>query len=67
MSTFLDSYVLRVLFASPTRARGLEAGARRAPWLKTPPLCPYRPELHYVRGPGPALRGFAPVGAERRR
>jgi hypothetical protein len=67
MSTFLDSYVLRVLFANPTRARGLDAVARRGRWLRTSPLGPYRPELHYMRGRSPALREFAPVEAARRR
>jgi len=39
--------------ASPrTPARGLDAVARR--WRKM--LDPYRPELHYMRGPGPKWR-----------
>jgi hypothetical protein len=45
MSEFLASYVLRVLFATPSSAHGGNTTARR--WH------PYRPELHYMRGPGP--------------
>ena len=66
MSTFLDSYVLRVLFASPTRARGLEAAARRGRWLRTSPLCPYRTELHSMHGRSRA-RADASAEAARRR
>ena len=54
MSTFSDSYVSKVLFATPTPARGLETVARR--WLRTSLLDQYRPELHYMRGPGPKWR-----------
>ena len=56
MSTFADSYVSRVLFASPGSGRVLGASAKR--WRRlTPSLCdPYRPELHYMRGPGPKCR-----------
>jgi hypothetical protein len=49
MSAFSDSYVLRVLLATPMPARGLDVVARR--WRKM--FDPYRPELHYMRGPGP--------------
>jgi hypothetical protein len=51
-----DSYVLRVLFATPRAARGLEVAARRWRWLRTSLLDPYRPELYYMRGPGPKWR-----------
>lgn len=51
MSILLDSYVSRVLFATPTPARGLDADARRWRWLRSSLFDPYRPELHYMRGP----------------
>jgi len=56
MSTFSDSYVLKVLLATPTPTRGLETVARRWRWLRTSLLDPYQPELHYMRGPGPKWR-----------
>jgi hypothetical protein len=52
MTAFTDSYVLKVLLAPRTPARGLDGVARR--WRKM--LDPYRPELHYMRGPGPKWR-----------
>ena len=59
MSTFADSYVSRVLFASPVPARVLD-GWRR---LTTSLFDPYRPELHYMRGPGPKWRAKHARGA----
>jgi hypothetical protein len=56
MDTFSDSYVLRVLFATSTPARGPDTVARRWRWLTTSRVDPYRPELHYMRGPGPKWR-----------
>jgi hypothetical protein len=56
MSTFSDSYVSRVLFASPATGRGLDLAARRWRWLWSSLCDPYRPELHYMRGPGPKWR-----------
>jgi hypothetical protein len=56
MSTFSDSYVLRVLFATPATARGFDAAARRWRWLRPSLIDPYRPERHYMRGPGPKWR-----------
>ncbi len=52
MTALSDSYVLKVLLAPRTPARGLDAVAQR--WRKM--LDPYRPELHYMRGPGPKWR-----------
>jgi len=52
MSAFVDSYIWRVLF-SPPRANAV---ARRWRRLTTSLLDPYRPELHYMRGPGPKWR-----------
>jgi hypothetical protein len=63
MSTFADSYVSRVLFASPAPARVLGATARRRCRLTTSLFDPYRPELHYMRGPGPKWRAKHALGA----
>jgi len=52
MSALSDSYVARVLFATHRPAGALDAIARRWRWLRDP----YRPELHYMRGPGPKWR-----------
>jgi hypothetical protein len=56
MSTFKDSYVSRVLLASPVPGRVLGTTARRWRQLTTSLFDPYRPELHYMRGPGPKWR-----------
>ena len=56
MSAFSDSYVSRVLLATPPQGRGLDAVMRRWRWLRTSLVDPYRPELHYMRGPGPKWR-----------
>ena len=56
MNTFSDSYLSRVLFATPAPGRSLDAAARRWRWLRTSLFDPYRPELHYMRGPGPKWR-----------
>jgi hypothetical protein len=53
MTTFADSYVSRVLFATPAKGRGFDVVARRRRWLRSSLFDPYRPELHYMRGPGP--------------
>jgi hypothetical protein len=52
MSALSDSYVARVLFATHRPA---------APWTRSRgggACCgdPYRPELHYMQGPGPKWR-----------
>ena len=56
MSTFSDSYVPRLLFATPALDRVAGVTARRWRWLAAPLFDPYRPELHYMRGPGPKWR-----------
>jgi len=56
MSAFSDSYVSRVLLATPPQRRGLDVVMRRWRWLRTSLFDPYRPELHYMRGPGPKWR-----------
>jgi hypothetical protein len=55
MSTFSDSYMSRVLFATPAPGSSLHV-ARRWRWLRTSLFDSYRPELHYMRGPGPKWR-----------
>jgi hypothetical protein len=54
MSRFSDSHVSRVLFATPDRS--LDVAAQRWHWLRTSLFDSYRPELHYMRGPGPKWR-----------
>ena len=61
MSAF--SYVSRVLFLSPVPVRVLDATARRWRRLTTSLFDPYRPELHYMRGPGPRWRAKHARGA----
>jgi hypothetical protein len=56
MGAFSDSYVLRVLLATPRRARSMETVARRWRWLRTSAVDPYWPELYHMRGPGPKWR-----------
>jgi hypothetical protein len=54
MREWSDSYVSRVLFGTP--ARRADAIAQRWRRLTTSLVDPYRPELHYMRGPGPKWR-----------
>jgi hypothetical protein len=54
MREFSGSYVLRVLFATTTSGGG--PVARRWHRLATSSFDWYRPELHYMRGPGPKWR-----------
>jgi hypothetical protein len=56
MSTFLNSYVSRVLFATPAPGRVLGATARRSHRLTAPLFDPSRPELNYTRAPSPKWR-----------
>jgi hypothetical protein len=56
MSASSALYVLRVLLALPKLSRGLDGAARRWRWLTTSLFAPYRPERHYMRGPGPKWR-----------
>jgi hypothetical protein len=53
MSAFSNSYVLRVLLAP---ARCLDVTPTRWHRLRADFFDPYRPELHYMRGPGPKWR-----------
>ena len=65
MGEFSDSYVLRVLLGTSAPARSLDTVARRWRRLTTSLVDPYRPELHYMRGPGPKWREKHAPGAER--
>ena len=56
MSSFSDSHVSRLLFATPALDRVVGLTARRWRRLAAPLFDPYRPELHYMRGPGPKWR-----------
>jgi hypothetical protein len=56
MTTFSDSYVSKVLLAIPTPKRGLGTAAPPLRWRWSSFFDPYRPELHYMRGPGPKWR-----------
>ena len=63
MSTFQESYVSRVLFARPVSGRVLGPTALRWRRLTISLFDPYRPELHYMRGPGPKWRAKHGHGA----
>jgi hypothetical protein len=54
MSPFLGSHVSKALFGTPGRVLG--ATSRRWRLLTASLFDPYRPELHYMRGPGPKWR-----------
>ena len=56
MSELSDSYVLRVLLATRTSAQAVDAVARRWRSVRASVCDPNRPELHYMRGPGPKWR-----------
>ena len=51
MSSFSDSCVSRLLFATPALGRVVGVTARRCRRLTVSLFDPYRPELHYMRGP----------------
>jgi hypothetical protein len=53
MGALSESYVLKVLLAA---AHCLDATAQRWRRQCAPLFDPYRPELHYMRGPGPKWR-----------
>jgi len=56
MSTFSDSHVSRALFAPPPLGRLVSVTVRRWRRVTASLSDPYRPELHYMRGPGPKWR-----------
>ena len=51
-----ESYVIDVLLATRSPWLAASAAARRLRSLTASALDPYRPELHYMRGPGPKWR-----------
>jgi hypothetical protein len=56
MTAISGSHVRAVLFARHMPANRIEAVRRRWRSLTAALLDPYRPELHYMRGPGPKWR-----------
>jgi hypothetical protein len=58
-------YVSKVRRTPHTLARVFDAAARRRRWLMTSLFDPYRPELHYMRGPGPKSQQKHARGAGR--
>jgi hypothetical protein len=56
MNTFSNSSVSGVLFGTYGPGRILCTAARKWRRLTAPLSDPYRPELHYMRGPGPKWR-----------
>ena len=65
MQAAAASYVCSVLLASRSPACGLTATQWRWRRLVAPLSDPYRPELYYMRGPGPKWREKHAVGARR--
>jgi hypothetical protein len=55
MSVLTGAYVFKVLPKHPL-SHGVEACRRRWQRLTSSLFHPYRPELHYMRGPGPKWR-----------
>ena len=51
-----SSFILTVLFATHNRGRRVGGVAWRWRRLTAAITDPYRPELHYMRGPGPKWR-----------
>jgi hypothetical protein len=58
-----DSYVVDVLFAMHSPWRGASALAHQLRRLTASAIDPYRPELHYMRGPAPKWREKVQKGA----
>ncbi len=56
MNPFSGSYVCNVLLAKHPPSYCIDAGRRRWRRLTSSWFDPYRPELHYMRGPGPKWR-----------
>lgn len=53
MNSFSGSYVSKVLLAVPPSRPHFTAAIGRWRWLRASLFNPYRPELYYMRGPGP--------------
>jgi hypothetical protein len=62
MGSFLELHVSKALFATPALERVLGATARRCRRLTASLFDPYRPELHYMRGPRPKMAREARAG-----
>ena len=56
MSAISDSFVLKVLLATHRPSYGISPDRWRWRRLTQSPFARYRPELHYMRGPGPKWR-----------
>ena len=56
MSTVMTSFVRSVLLAKHVPSYGVDRSRLRWRRLTASLLDPYRPELHYMRGPGPKWR-----------
>jgi hypothetical protein len=56
MSMIPDSYVCSVLLARHSSSYGIDPDRRRWRRLAASLQDPYRPDLHYMRGPGPKWR-----------
>jgi len=56
MRAMTDSFVSTVLLAKHQPSYGVDPGRWRWRRLMVSLFDPYRPELHYMRGPGPKWR-----------
>jgi hypothetical protein len=56
MSATMDSFVCKILLARHPASSGVGPDRWRWRRLVTALHDPYRPELHYMRGPGPKWR-----------
>jgi hypothetical protein len=64
MMALLESHVSRTFFATPSLGRLLGETAQQWGRLTASLFDPYRPELHYMRGPGPKWREKHARGTE---
>jgi len=56
MGAMMNSFVSTVLLVKHPPSYGIDPGRWRWRRLMVSPFDPYRPELHYMRGPGPKWR-----------
>jgi hypothetical protein len=64
MTAEVHSYFHAVLLATHSPSRPVDATRWRWRRLTVSLLDPYRPELHYMRGPGPKWRQKHPQGEQ---